>query len=81
VKAAVYTRYGQPDVLHVQEAPPPEPGDHDLLIEVHATTANRTDRGFLRGDPFIVRFFSLLRTAPLRLHGTREGSQGCPLSL
>ncbi len=61
IKAAVYERYGGPEVLEVREVPSPKVDDESLLIRVHASSVNRTDCGFLRGEPFIVRFFSGLR--------------------
>lgn len=61
MKAVVHTRYGSPEVLVLQEILQPVPGNKDILIKVFATTVNRTDCGFLRAKPFIVRFFSGLR--------------------
>ena len=57
MKAAVSTRYGSPDILEIREVPKPEPKANEVLVRVHATTVSRTDRGMLRADPFIVRFF------------------------
>jgi NADPH:quinone reductase-like Zn-dependent oxidoreductase len=62
MKAVSYHRYGGPEQLTIGELPVPTPGPGELLIRVHASTVNRTDCGFLRGKPFIVRFFSGLRT-------------------
>lgn len=60
--AVAYRQYGSPDVLAVEHRPIPEPAENEVLVRVHASTVNRTDCGFLRGKPFIVRFFSgLLR--------------------
>jgi NADPH:quinone reductase-like Zn-dependent oxidoreductase len=58
MRAAVYTRYGPPEVVRIADVPRPTPGDRDLLVKVHVTTVNRTDSGFRAGKPFIVRFFS-----------------------
>ena len=58
MKAAVYRRYGPPEVVRVTEAPKPEPADDELLVRVRATSVNRTDCGFLRAHPFVVRFFA-----------------------
>lgn len=43
MKAAVFERYGPPDVVSIKEMPTPEPGDKDLLIKVHTTTVNSAD--------------------------------------
>ncbi|HRW74291.1 MAG TPA: alcohol dehydrogenase catalytic domain-containing protein [Saprospiraceae bacterium] len=62
MKAARHTRYGPPEVVQVVEMDQPVPGDHDVLIRVHATTVNRTDCGFRSAQYVISRFFSgLLR--------------------
>ena len=58
MKAMVYTQYGSPDVLQLKEVEKPTPKDDEVLIKIHATTVNRTDCGFLRAKPFIVRLFS-----------------------
>ena len=58
MKAVIYTQYGSPDVLHLADVQKPVPKANEVLIKVHAATVNRTDCGFLRGEPFMVRFFS-----------------------
>jgi NADPH:quinone reductase-like Zn-dependent oxidoreductase len=58
MKAIVYDRYGPPDVLRLEHVEIPTPGDSEVLIKVQATTVNRTDCGFRRARPFIVRLFS-----------------------
>ncbi len=58
MKAAVYTRYGGPDVVRLAEIPTPSPRNDEVLIRVHATTVNRTDCGFRSAQYFVSRFFS-----------------------
>jgi len=58
MKAIVYTQYGPPEVVHLQEVERPSPKGNEVLIKIHATTVNRTDCGFRLPRPFIVRFFS-----------------------
>ena len=36
MKAAVYTRYGPPDVVQIQDVEKPEPSDNEVLIQVRA---------------------------------------------
>ncbi len=43
MKAAVYRRYGPPEVVKVEEVPRPTPGPYDLLIRVRATTVSSAD--------------------------------------
>ncbi len=58
MRAVICTKYGPPDILQLKEMEKPLPEDNELLIEVHASTVNRTDCGLLRAKPFIVRFFT-----------------------
>lgn len=43
MKAAVYRRFGGPDVVHVEQVPDPEPKADEILIRVHATTVSAAD--------------------------------------
>jgi NADPH:quinone reductase-like Zn-dependent oxidoreductase len=43
VKAAVYRRYGPPDVVTVEEMPVPRPCDDEILVRVHAATVGVVD--------------------------------------
>ncbi len=58
MKAAIYTRYGGPEVVSIQHVERPVPKDHELLVRVHASTVNRTDCGFRSAEYFVSRFFS-----------------------
>lgn len=66
MRAAIHTAYGAPDVVRLAEMDQPSPGAHDVLIEVHATTVNRTDCAYRAARPFFVRTFTGL-TRPRRL--------------
>jgi NADPH:quinone reductase-like Zn-dependent oxidoreductase len=43
MKAAVYTRYGAPNVVQVKEHEQPVPKSHQLLVKVHASCLNSAD--------------------------------------
>jgi NADPH:quinone reductase-like Zn-dependent oxidoreductase len=58
MKAAVATRYGPPEVVHVMDVPRPIPRADELLVRVHATTVNRTDCGFRAAHPWFIRGFT-----------------------
>ncbi len=58
MKTIIYENYGPPEVLKLIETPKPIPKDNELLIKVFFSTVNRTDCGFLRANPVIVRLFS-----------------------
>jgi NADPH:quinone reductase-like Zn-dependent oxidoreductase len=57
MKAAIRRSYGSPQVIQIEEIEKPVPKDDELLIQVSATTVNRTDCANLTAKPFIMRFF------------------------
>lgn len=70
MRAAIYERYGPPEVIRLGELPRPSPGPGELLVRVRATTVNRTDCGYLSGKPFPIRFFGGLRRPKVPVLGT-----------
>ena len=58
MRAAVYTRYGPPDVVRIVDVERPTAAANEVLVRVHTATVNRTDCGFRAAHPWIVRFFS-----------------------
>ena len=50
MKAIVYTQYGGPEVLKVQEVEKPSPKDDEVLIKVYSASLNDWDWGLLHGD-------------------------------
>ncbi|WP_448070678.1 NAD(P)-dependent alcohol dehydrogenase [Georgenia yuyongxinii] len=43
MRAAVYRRFGAPEVVRVAEVPRPSPGRDDVLVRVHASTVSAAD--------------------------------------
>ena len=61
MKAAIYSRYGPPDVVQITDVEKPVPKDNEVLIRVHAASLNPLDWHFMRGTPYAVRIVAGLR--------------------
>jgi len=53
MKAAVHTRYGPPDVVHITDVEKPVPRDNEVSLRVRAASVNPLDRYLMRGAPLI----------------------------
>lgn len=70
MKAIVYTTYGSPDALMLQDVKKPVPEDDEVLIKIYATAINSWDWDLLTGRPLEYRFFSgLLKPGKTRILG------------
>jgi len=61
VKAIIRQKYGSPDVLELTEVETPAPKDNEVLVEIHAASANPLDWHYMRGAPFLARLGEGLR--------------------
>ena len=62
MRAAVFTTYGGPEVVTVQDLPKPEITDTQVLVRVRAVVVSAADVAMRSGSPFIARlFFGLFR--------------------
>jgi NADPH:quinone reductase-like Zn-dependent oxidoreductase len=55
MRAIVHDEYGPPDVLELREIATPVANDDEVLVRVHASSANPADWHFMRGVPYIMR--------------------------
>ncbi len=58
MKAIVYTKYGSPEVLKLEDIEKPVPKENEVLIKVQASTVTATDCVFRKGEPKFSRLFT-----------------------
>src|SRR6266853_4733078 len=69
MKAIVYTKYGGPEVLHINEIEKPYPEHDEVLVKVYAVSINDWDWGLLHGD-FINRLLNGLLKPKRKILGS-----------
>ncbi len=76
MKAAVYTRYGSPDVVvQITQVEKPVPKDNEVLIKVRAASLNPLDGGLMKGRPYIARIMTGLRKPKITRLGVDVAGQ------
>jgi threonine dehydrogenase-like Zn-dependent dehydrogenase len=58
MKAIIATAYGGPEVLKLTEVARPQPGDQEVLIQVHAASATTADSMMRTGKPYFGRLMT-----------------------
>ena len=58
MKAAVYRRYGPPEVVRIEDVPKPVPKDDEVLVRIHATTVAAADWRLRRAAPVLIRLMN-----------------------
>ncbi|MDP1825507.1 MAG: NAD(P)-dependent alcohol dehydrogenase [Archangium sp.] len=72
MKAAICTRYGPPEVLHIEEVEKPRPRADELLVKVHASTVNSSDWFIRSGIPDSPVFTRMMMKLMIGLRGPRR---------
>ena len=75
MKAAVYSRYGPPDVVQITDVEKPIPKDNEVLVKVRAASVNPLDWHYMRGTPYLVRALTGLRKPKDRRLGVDVAGQ------
>jgi NADPH:quinone reductase-like Zn-dependent oxidoreductase len=65
MKAAVYTSYGSPEVVHIAEVEKPVPKDDQVLIKVRTASVNPLDWRLMKGEPRVMRIMPRLMKMPI----------------
>lgn len=60
----IYTKFGSPDVLHLEEVPAPVAKENEVLLKVKASSVNAYDWRHIRADPWMIRLMGGGLTRP-----------------
>jgi NADPH:quinone reductase-like Zn-dependent oxidoreductase len=70
MNAAIYTKYGSPEVVQIAEVEKPIPKANEFLIKVHATTVTKVDSIFRSGNQFFARMATGFLKPKTKILGT-----------
>lgn len=71
MKAAIYRRYGGPEVVQIADIPRPEPKPHEVLVRVQASAVTAADSMIRKGVPRFGRLFLGLFGPKITAMGTQ----------
>lgn len=69
MKAIIQEGYGDPDILRIEKINKPTPQKNEVLIRVKASSVNFGNMAFMKGDPFISRFWSGIKKPKQNIPG------------
>ncbi|MFP8957305.1 NAD(P)-dependent alcohol dehydrogenase [Natrialbaceae archaeon A-CW3] len=69
MRAVVQDEYGSPDLLEISDIDRPAIEDDEVLMKVHSAAVNPADWHLMRGEAYIVRLVSGLRTPKIAVRG------------
>lgn len=61
MKAVVYTQYGSPDVLELEDVDKPTPKNNEILVKIYSSSVNVEDLDYLTGRSWAVRMIGPLK--------------------
>lgn len=70
MRAVIHTRYGSPEVLHLEEVEKPIPRKDEVLIKINATSVTNADCYMRRAETIMARVILGLRRPKRKILGT-----------
>jgi NADPH:quinone reductase-like Zn-dependent oxidoreductase len=69
MKAIVFRKYGELDVLKLKETSKPIPGENEVLVKICASSVNYNIQALVKGEPFVARFWTGLTKPKFNIPG------------
>jgi len=80
MKAAVYRKYGPPEVVEIEDVLKPTPKDNEVLVKIHATTLSRGDSRMRSLDIPGGKFIQVMSRLFLGIRGPKRKILGMQLA-